>query len=346
MNNECHAKTVLVTGGAGYIGSHIVVELLQLGYKVVVIDSLVNSSEIALDRVADITNKKAVFYKADIRDKEKLQTIFKDENIDGVIHMAGLKAVGESVSLPLKYFNANINGFITLAEVMEEYNVHNLVFSSSATVYGDPETVPVDEKAALSATNPYGRCKLIIEEMIQDMSIANKELRALSLRYFNPVGAHNSGLIGEDPAGIPNNLFPYIAQVAVGKREKLSVFGGDYETHDGTGIRDYIHVCDLAKGHVQALKYIFNLDKGVCEAINLGTGNGYSVLEAVSAWRRATNREIAYKIVERRAGDVAENYANAKKAKDMLEWEASLNLNDMCASHWHWQHGNPNGYSQ
>jgi UDP-glucose 4-epimerase len=335
---------ILVTGGAGYIGSHTCVELLNAGYEIVVLDNLSNSSEESLKRVQEITGKTLKFYKADLLDREALDNIFKENAIESVIHFAGLKAVGESVAIPLRYYHNNITGTLTLCEVMNKYNVKNMVFSSSATVYGDPHKVPITENFPLSATNPYGSTKLMIEEILRDLYVADKAWNIAILRYFNPVGAHHSGRIGEDPNGIPNNLVPYISQVAVGKLKQLSVYGNDYSTPDGTGVRDYIHVVDLAMGHLKALEKLRS-NPGV-EAYNLGTGNGYSVLQMVEAFSKAAGRDIAYKIVARRPGDIGSCFADPTKAKNELGWKALKGIEDMCADSWRWQSKNPNGYTK
>lgn len=336
--------TVLVTGGVGYIGSHTCVELLDEGYDIIVVDNLSNSNPIALERVKEITGKNIKLEKADIRDRRTLASIFAKNNIDSVIHFAGLKAVGESVEQPLRYYDNNVTGTITLCEVMSEYNVKIFVFSSSATVYGDPDSTPIKEDFPLSATNPYGRSKLFIEEVLRDIHKSDPAWAIALLRYFNPVGAHQSGLIGEDPNGIPNNLMPYISQVATGKLEKLSVFGGDYPTHDGTGVRDYIHVVDLAKGHVKALEYLKQQNKDKVLTVNLGTGNGYSVLDMVSAFEKASGQKIPYQIVARRAGDIAECYADPSLAASLLNWQAQFDIEQMCEDSWRWQINNPSGY--
>jgi len=334
---------ILVTGGAGYIGSHTIIQLLEADYQVVVIDNLSNSKLEALNRVEEITEKKLKFYKTDLLDKPTLENVFANEKIDSVIHFAGLKAVGESVEVPLKYYHNNITGTLNLCEVMKKFVVKNLVFSSSATVYGDPHKVPITEDFPLNVTNPYGRTKLMIEEILGDLYKADEKMNIAVLRYFNPVGAHPSGKIGEDPNGIPNNLVPYISQVAVGKREELSVFGDDYNTYDGTGVRDYIHVVDLADGHLKALEKLD--EKPGLVIYNLGTGNGYSVIDIVKNYQAACGRKIAYKIVERRAGDIAECYANSEKAEKELGWKAKRGISEMCKDSWNWQQKNPEGYN-
>ena len=334
---------ILVTGGAGYIGSHTVVELQSAGYDVVVVDNLCNSSEKALDRVSKITGKPVKFYKADILDREALNEVFDKEEIDSCIHFAGLKAVGESVAKPWEYYENNIAGTLTLVDVMRKHNVKNIIFSSSATVYGDPAIIPITEECPKGqCTNPYGWTKSMMEQIMTDVQKANPDMNVILLRYFNPVGAHESGRIGEDPKGIPNNLMPYISQVAVGKLEKLGVFGDDYDTPDGTGVRDYIHVVDLAKGHVKAINYIFS-NPGL-DVINLGTGVGYSVLDMVKAFGKACGKEIPYEIKPRRAGDIAMCYADPAKAARVLGWKAEKGLDEMCADTWRWQSQNPNGY--
>lgn len=335
---------ILVTGGAGYIGSHTCIELLNEGYEVVVVDNLSNSSEESLKRVKKITGKDIKFYQADILDADALDQIFEAEDIDAVIHFAGLKAVGESVEKPLAYYYNNISGTIVLCQVMKKHKVKNIIFSSSATVYGDPATVPITEDFPLSVTNPYGRTKLMLEEIFRDIYVSDEAWNIILLRYFNPIGAHKSGTIGENPKGIPNNLVPYITQVAVGKLDYLNVFGDDYDTPDGTGVRDYIHVVDLALGHVAAIKKL--TDKpGVIE-YNLGTGKGYSVLDVLKGFEKVTGKEIKYKINPRRAGDIAECYADASKAKKELGWEARRDLAQMCQDSWRWQSGNPDGYDK
>lgn len=335
--------SILVTGGAGYIGSHTCVELLNAGYEVVVVDNLYNSCEEALERVKKITGKDLTFYEADILDKEALTKIFEKENIDSVIHFAGLKAVGESVAKPLEYYHNNITGTLTLCEVMRSFGVKNIVFSSSATIYGDPAFIPITEQCPKgTCTNPYGWTKWMLEQILTDLHTADNEWNVILLRYFNPIGAHESGLIGEDPKGIPNNLVPYITQVAVGKLEKLGVFGDDYDTPDGTGVRDYIHVVDLAKGHVKAIAKL--ADKQGVLTYNLGTGNGYSVLDIVKAFSKACGKEIPYEIKPRRAGDISTCYSNAELAEAELGWVAEKTLDDMCVDSWRWQKNNPDGY--
>lgn len=335
--------TVFVTGGAGYIGTHTIVELLNEGQQVVVLDNLSNSSEEALKRVQEITGKEVTFYQGDVLDGSLLDNIFEKHDIDSVIHFAGLKAVGESVEKPLKYYQNNVTGTLVLCEAMAKANVKNLVFSSSATVYGDPASLPITEDFPTGATNPYGQSKLMVEHILSDLSASDASWNIAVLRYFNPVGAHKSGLIGEDPNDIPNNLMPFIAQVAVGKRESLSVFGSDYDTHDGTGVRDYIHVVDLAQGHLKALAKL----KSECGLVtyNLGTGQGYSVLDMVKAFEKASDQSIAYQLVDRRSGDIAACYANPDKALRELGWSATHTLEDMTASSWRWQSMNPNGYN-
>lgn len=334
--------SVLVTGGAGYIGSHTCVEMLEAGYDVVVVDNLDNSSKESLNRVEKITGKKVKFYENDVRDKQGLRKIFSENKIEAVIHFAGLKAVGESVKKPMMYYSNNIDSTLVLIDVMNEFGVKKIVFSSSATVYGVAKEMPLKEGMPTGAINPYGRTKLFIEEILRDLYISDNEWSIALLRYFNPIGAHKSGIIGEDPKGIPNNLMPYIAQVAVGKLEKLHVFGNDYKTVDGTGVRDYIHVVDLAKGHVKAVGYVLE-NKG-CEEINLGTGNGTSVLELRNAFVKASGVDIPYVIDPRRPGDPDEVYADANKAKELLGWTAELGVDEMCEDTWRWQSRNPNGY--
>jgi UDP-glucose 4-epimerase len=335
---------VLVTGGAGYIGSHTCLELLQAGYEVIVVDNLVNSKEESLKRVQELTGKSLRFHKVDLLEKETLGAVFENYSIEAVIHFAGLKAVGESATIPLRYYYNNVAGTLILCDVMQEHNVRNLVFSSSATVYGDPHRVPITEDFPLSATNPYGRSKLMIEEILRDLHRADESWNIGILRYFNPVGAHSSGRIGEDPNGIPNNLVPYIAQVAVGKLPELFVFGNDYPTHDGTGVRDYIHVVDLALGHLKALDKLTS-NPGVV-TYNLGTGRGYSVLEVVAAFEKASGKKMPYKMVKRRPGDVASCYADPTKAKRELGWTADRGIDEMCVDVWRWQSNNPNGYEE
>lgn len=335
---------ILVTGGAGYIGSHTCIEMQNEGYEVVVIDNLDNSSEESLKRVEKITGKPVKFYKEDVRDKEALRRIFGENKIEAVIHFAGLKAVGESVREPIMYYNNNLKNTIALLEVMNEFGVKKIVFSSSATVYGVATEMPLVETMPLGAINPYGRTKLFIEEILRDLYLSDNEWSMAILRYFNPIGAHKSGLIGEDPKGIPNNLMPYISQVAVGKLEKLHVFGNDYNTVDGTGVRDYIHVVDLARGHVKAIEWALK-NKG-CEAFNLGTGNGVSVLQLRDAFVKASGIDVPYVIDPRRPGDPDEVYANATKAKEVLGWEAEFGIEEMCTDTWRWQSGNPKGYEK
>ena len=333
---------ILVTGGAGYIGSHTCIELLNSGYEVVVVDNLSNSSKESLNRVQTITGKSLIFYQQDILDEAPLDNLFKEQNIAAVIHFAGLKAVGESVDKPLEYYQNNLTGTLVLFKVMRDNNVKNFVFSSSATVYGDPHSVPITEDFPLSATNPYGRSKLIIEEISRDLHVSDQAWNIALLRYFNPVGAHHSGQIGEDPNGIPNNLMPYISHVAIGQREKLSVFGDDYDTPDGTGVRDYIHVVDLAIGHIKALEKLVT-NPGVV-TYNLGTGQGYSVLEMLKAFEQACGHEIPYQLVARRAGDIAQCFADPSYALQEIGWKAERGLNEMMNDAWRWQSQNPNGY--
>lgn len=335
---------VLVTGGAGYIGSHTCLALLETGHSVTVVDNLSNSSRESLRRVEELTGRQVAFFQVDLLDRAKLDGVFAatQERIDAVIHFAGKKAVGESVEQPLLYYHNNITGTIQLCEVMAAHGVKNIIFSSSATVYGDPASVPISEDFPLSCTNPYGRTKLMVEEILRDVHVADGDWNVCLLRYFNPVGAHRSGRIGEDPEGIPNNLMPYIAQVAVGKLECLSVFGDDYHTPDGTGIRDYIHVVDLAEGHVKALARV--VDSPGVVVYNLGTGKGYSVLEMVRAFAEASGKEIPYRIAARRAGDIAACYADPVKASIELGWKARYGLREMCEDAWRWQNNNPHGY--
>ncbi|MDO4426899.1 MAG: UDP-glucose 4-epimerase GalE [Moraxella sp.] len=340
-------KNILVTGGAGYIGSHTLIELVKAGFNPVVYDNLSNSSSIALHRVEQIVNQKISFIKGDVLDKDLLKQVFNDNDFFAVIHFAGLKAVGESVAKPIKYYQNNVAGTLNLLEVMNEFKVKNFVFSSSATVYGDPETLPIIESAKRSCTNPYGQSKLTVEYILEDLC-KSSEFNAISLRYFNPIGAYETGTIGEDPSDIPNNLMPYISQVAVGKLEKLSVFGNDYDTVDGTGVRDYIHVVDLAKGHLKALEYLVNCDNENkvigFEPINLGTGNGTSVLELVNAFIKNTGQTVPYVIAPRRAGDIASCYASCDKAKQVLNWTAEFDIERACVDTWRWQSNNPKGY--
>lgn len=335
--------SILVTGGAGYIGSHTVVELQNAGYEVVVIDNLCNSSEKVIERVENITGKKITFYKVDIRDREGLNDVFAKEEIDSCIHFAGLKAVGESVSKPLEYYDNNISGTLNLLDVMRSHNVKNIVFSSSATVYGNPAFVPITEECPKGqCTNPYGWTKSMLEQILTDLQYADKEWNVILLRYFNPIGAHESGTIGENPNGIPNNLMPYITQVAVGKLKELGVFGNDYDTPDGTGVRDYIHVVDLAIGHVKAIEKI--KENPGLKIYNLGTGHGYSVLDIVKNFEEASGVKIPYVIKPRRAGDIAACYSDASKAKEELGWTAERDLHKMCEDSWRWQKNNPDGY--
>lgn len=335
---------ILLTGGAGYIGSHMLCELLEADYDVIVLDNLSNSSIEAVKRVELLTSKACIFVEGDIRDRALLDKIFQQYNIDSVLHFAGLKAVGESAEKPLMYFENNITGSLTLLEAMKDASVKKMVFSSSATVYGDPEQLPITEDCPTSMpTNPYGYTKLAVEQMMMQLVKSDSSWSVAALRYFNPVGAHESGSIGEDPQGIPNNLLPYIAQVAVGRRDKLSVYGDDYDTHDGTGVRDYIHVVDLAKGHLRALDYI--ADKTGYFVWNLGTGNGFSVLDMVKAFEKASGKTIPYQIVDRRDGDIAACYADPKKAASELNWKTQKNIDDMMTDTWRWQSQNPEGYN-
>jgi UDP-glucose 4-epimerase len=334
--------SILITGGAGYIGSHTIVELLNHGYNIIVAENFSNSNPEALRRVKEITGKDFMVYNIDLRDKNGLDKIFLENNIKAVIHFAGLKAVGESVLKPLKYYQNNISGTLNLCEVMQKYNVKRMVFSSSATVYGIPKIVPISEDFPLSATNPYGRTKLMIEEILNDLFISDPKWSITLLRYFNPIGAHESGRIGEDPSGVPNNLVPYITKVAVGELKEVQVFGADYPTKDGTGVRDYIHVIDLAFGHVKALEKCF-YTTGI-HTYNLGTGNGYSVLEIVEAFEEICGKRIPYTITERRSGDVAVCYADPSKARSELNWSANRGIKEMCRDSWQWQKNNPNGY--
>ncbi|MGI6188547.1 MAG: UDP-glucose 4-epimerase GalE [Clostridiales bacterium] len=333
---------VLVTGGAGYIGSHTCVELLNAGYDIVVVDNFSNSKPEVLNRIKEIAGRDFKFYAADLLDRNGLERIFSENCIEAVIHFAGLKAVGESVSIPLKYYYNNITGTIELCEAMARHGVKKIVFSSSATVYGNPKSVPIKEDFPLGPTNPYGRTKYMIEEILKDLYVSDNEWGVVLLRYFNPIGAHESGRIGEDPNGIPNNLMPYITQVAVGKMDKLNVFGNDYNTHDGTGVRDYIHVIDLAKGHLKALEKVMR-GSGV-DIYNLGTGTGYSVLDVVKTFEKVTGQVIPYVITDRRPGDIDMCYADPSKAFDELGWKAEKDLEDMCRDSWNWQKNNPNGY--
>lgn len=336
-------KNILVTGGAGYIGTHTEVELLNRGYNVIAFDNMVNSCDESVKRVEKITGKKIKFYNADMRDRAAMEKIFSENEIDSVIHFAGLKAVGESVSKPLEYYDNNIYGTLVLLEVMREHNVKKIVFSSSATVYGTPERLPLDEDCALSTTNPYGSTKLMLENILTDVHTADNSWNVILLRYFNPVGAHESGLIGEAPNGIPNNLTPYIAKVAGGQLKEVNVFGNDYDTPDGTGVRDYIHVVDLALGHVKAIE---KMNEPGVHIFNLGTGHGYSVLDMIHAFEKACGKTLPYKICPRRPGDIAACYARVDKAKKELDWVAERGVDEMCASLWKWQTMNPNGYNK
>ncbi|WP_304451890.1 UDP-glucose 4-epimerase GalE [Nocardiopsis sp. YSL2] len=334
---------VLLTGGAGYIGSHTAVELLDAGHDVVAVDTLVNSNEESLRRVERITGRTAAFHRADCTDPAALRRVFAEHDIDAVVHMAGLKAVGESAQLPLRYYRNNLDALLSLVEVMDEYDVRDLVLSSSATVYGDPERVPITEDAPLSSANPYGATKLFSEQILRDLAAADERWRITALRYFNPIGAHPSGLIGEDPQGVPNNLFPYIAQVASGRRERLLVFGDDYDTADGTGVRDYLHVVDLARGHLAAVTHL--ADAPGFRAYNLGTGKGVSVLEGVRAFERASGRPVPYDVVARRPGDIAVCYADPSAAARDLDWKAVRDVDEACADAWRWQSSNPRGFA-
>jgi len=336
---------VLVTGGAGYIGSHTCLELLECGYEVIVIDNLCNSNPKSLERVQNLTGKTLKFYEGDVRDEALLEKIFTENQIDACIHFAGLKAVGESVSIPWKYYDNNLNSTLVLTKVMEKFNMKKIIFSSSATVYTADNEMPLRENSRTGyCTNPYGWTKYMTEQILSGMAFADKDWSICLLRYFNPIGAHESGMIGEDPRGIPNNLMPYITQVAVGRRPFLSVYGNDYDTHDGTGVRDYIHVVDLAKGHVAAVKYV--LENTGCEVFNLGTGTGYSVLDMVKAFNEANGLDLPYQIVDRRPGDIATCYADPAKSASVLGWKAEKSLQDMCRDSWKWQSQNPNGYGE
>lgn len=335
-------KKIIVTGGIGYIGSHTVVELIKKGYEVLILDNLCNSSIEVLNRIKKITKVKPFFNQCDIRDSEKLTLNFLTFKPDAVIHFAGLKAVGESVAQPLMYYDNNVRGSLALLKVMESCQCHTMIFSSSATVYGEAEELPFLETHRLQAVNPYGGSKLMVENVLRDLSAASDQWRLGILRYFNPVGAHPSGLIGEDPSGTPNNLMPYISQVAVGKREFVSVYGNDYPTPDGTGVRDYIHVVDLALGHIKALEYLFSNQELL--TVNLGTGNGFSVMDVIHAFEKASNKKIHFEITNRRPGDIAISYANVAQASKLLNWKNNYNLEDMCRDAWNWQSANPNGY--
>ncbi len=343
--DECMKHKILVTGGAGYIGSHTCIALHEAGYEMVVYDNLSNSSKESISRVSALIGEPIQFIEGDIRDSNLLKEVFVSHQFFGVIHFAGLKAVGESVAKPLMYYDNNVSATITLLEVMAEYDVKNLIFSSSATVYGNPETLPINENSPRSCTNPYGQSKLTVEHILEDLAVSDESWNLISLRYFNPVGAHPSGKIGEDPNDIPNNLMPYISQVAVGKLDTLSVFGNDYATIDGTGVRDFIHVTDLAQGHVAALDYLKHQSQNLgFLPINLGTGKGTSVLELVRAFSEVSGKDIPFQFAGRRAGDIASCYASADKARTLLGWEANLSITDMCQDTWRWQSMNPNGY--
>lgn len=335
-------KRILVTGGAGYIGSHTCVELVNAGHEVFIYDNFSNSSPIAIERVEKITGKSIKYVQGDILDQPLLEKTIKANNCDTVIHFAGLKSVGESVQQPIAYYENNVVGTLTLLKAMGNCNINEIVFSSSATVYGDPKFLPLTEDHPLSTTNPYGNSKLIIEDILRDIYTSSPDWSITILRYFNPVGAHSSGLIGEDPMGTPNNLMPYVAQVAIGRLAELTVFGNDYETADGTGVRDYIHVTDLAKGHLKAIEQIGSPQ---CSEINLGTGIGYSVIDVINAFKLASNRDIPFRFAARRKGDIATCFADPKLAKEILGWEAELGIKEMCNDHWKWQHKNPEGYS-
>ena len=335
--------TILVTGGCGYIGSHTVLELLNKGYDVVVVDNFSNSSFESIRRVQKITGREVTFYEADIRDVEAMEKVFQSHTFDAVIHFAAFKAVGESCKLPLKYYENNISGTVSLLKIMEKYNVKKIIFSSSATVYGDPQYLPLDENSPLSTTNPYGSTKLMMEMIMQDLYKADKEWNIILLRYFNPVGAHESGCIGEDPKGIPNNLMPFVAQVATGKLACINVFGNDYDTPDGTGVRDYIHVVDLANGHIAAIE---RCNEAGVHIYNLGTGIGYSVMDMIKAFEKACGKALPYKICDRRPGDIAACYAAPDKAKKELGWEAKYGIEELCATQWKWQSANPRGYEE
>ena len=339
--------SILITGGAGYIGSHTLVELANANYDFIVYDNLSNSSQESLKRVEKIIGKSITFINGDIRDTQKLKEVFSSHTISSVIHFAGLKAVGQSVEQPLEYYDNNVLGTLRLLEVMKEFGCKKIVFSSSATVYGDPATTPILENFPVGGTtNPYGTSKYMIERILEDLYVSDNSFKIAILRYFNPVGAHKSGTIGEDPNGIPNNLMPFITQVAVGKREYLSVFGSDYDTHDGTGVRDYIHVVDLAYGHVKAIEYLDTNENIKPLIVNLGTGTGYSVLDVVKAFEKASGKKVPYKLVDRRAGDIAKCFANPSYAKEILGWVAKRNLDEMCEDSWRWQSNNPNGYNK
>lgn len=344
VNRVDNGQKVLVTGGAGYIGSHACIELMAAGFEVIVVDNLSNSKPRALERIEAISGKSVSFFKADVTDRNALRAIFQEHTFCAVLHFAGLKAVGESCEIPLRYYHNNVEGSVALAEVMAEFGVYRLIFSSSATVYGDPARVPITEDFPVSATNPYGRSKLMVEEIMRDLCrVPNNPWRVSLLRYFNPIGAHESGMIGEDPQGIPNNLLPYVAQVAIGKLKELGVFGDDYPTRDGTGVRDYIHVVDLARGHVRALEKLL-MDEPGCYTYNLGTGQGYSVLEVIKAFETASGRKVPYQIKARRSGDIAQCFADPSLAAQELKWQAEYDLSRMVEDAWRWQSQNPRGY--
>ena len=343
MRKETNIKNILVTGGAGYIGSHTCVELINSGYNVIVVDNLVNGNIQALKRIENLTNKDITFFEVDLRDRKALDNVFNKIKIDSIIHCAGYKAVGESVENPLLYYSNNVSASVNLLEVMKIHNVKNIVFSSSCTVYGKPDSVPVKEDQELKPTNPYGRSKLMVEQILNDFHRSNANLSVSILRYFNPIGAHPSGIIGEDPRGIPNNLLPYVSKVAIGELDELQIFGSDYNTKDGTGVRDYLHVVDLANAHIKALEELMAHDK-LMEIYNLGTGQGYSVLDIVKTFEKVSQKKVKFRMVERRPGDVDKTYADPSKANEKLNWFAEKDLDDMCTDIWNWQMKNPNGY--
>jgi len=343
LRKETNIKNILVTGGAGYIGSHTCVELINSGYNVIVVDNLVNGNIQALKRIENLTNKDITFFEVDLRDRKALDNVFNKIKIDSIIHCAGYKAVGESVENPLLYYSNNVSASVNLLEVMKIHNVKNIVFSSSCTVYGKPDSVPVKEDQELKPTNPYGRSKLMVEQILNDFHRSNANLSVSILRYFNPIGAHPSGIIGEDPRGIPNNLLPYVSKVAIGELDELQIFGSDYNTKDGTGVRDYLHVVDLANAHIKALEELMAHDK-LMEKYNLGTGQGYSVLDIVKTFEKVSQKKVKFRMVERRPGDVDKTYADPSKANEKLNWFAEKDLDDMCTDIWNWQMKNPNGY--